>query len=113
MDHLPFRLSWHCQSARTPRTRKYSKLNRKIHKIRKTWIDIHPCPSFHLAVETVQNLFFAKPEKLPHPKPAGVRLKELSFRLIVRSGYFYSCREGICLAEGSQILKSKGWIQSN
>src|SRR6267154_2646113 len=45
----------------------------KTHKIRKAWIDVHSCPSFHLAVETVQNLVFAKPEKLPHPKPAGVR----------------------------------------
>src|SRR5712672_1091114 len=76
MDHLPSRLSWHCQSALTLRPPKHSTLNRKIHKIRKTWIDIHPCPSFHLAVETVQNLFFAKPEKLPHPKPAGVRRQE-------------------------------------
>src|SRR6266852_7736731 len=74
MDHLPFRLSWHCQSALALRRREHSKLNRKAHKIRKTWIDVHPYPSFHLAVETVQNAFYLQSRKSCHtPKPAGVR----------------------------------------
>src|SRR6266576_7234560 len=112
MGHFPSRLSWHCQSALTLRRRKHSKLNRKIRKIRKTWIDVHSCPSFHLAVETVQNLFLQSRKSCHTPSPPAFDGKRTSFCPIVRSGYFYSCREGICLVEGSQILKSKGWIQS-
>src|SRR5882672_5556682 len=69
MDHLPFRLNWHYQSALVLRRREDSKLNRKTHKIRKTWIDVHPCPSFHLAVETVQNPFLQCRKSCHTPSP--------------------------------------------